>query len=447
MRRSNPRISLVCNAAVFVLILCGVGHAASAQNEQSQRKPDQIAKPDGNHDAAFHFAEADRLYVELPGEIGYDKLRQLQLLWPSELTERQRLLLREWTVKNTEALTQLRLGIQKAQHANPSKDSPAPGWQGAYGTESDKLVELTRMAIFRVKFTAAERGMNHEAEDNLLTYYRWGRGITQSTSLADYNLGIGIQACIARVVFDILARMPVDTAAMLRLQTCLEQSVAAGEDLAANIIRGEKLRFLPSVRRAFEGTDPESKLKHDEALYLAVELDLTSEQMDVFDLRYGRTTQDFEAAYAYCYRFLSLSPSQARAEGLDFWKDLTRLTHENPVTNLVMLNGPRIARIGANCSAYQDALAATLALLRYRAEKGSFPETLQELVSAGFAARLPMDPYSDKPLVYRRTDADFVLYSWGGDFDDDGGQRSDWGQGKEGGDQVFWPVQPSIAKK
>jgi hypothetical protein len=35
------------------------------------------------------------------------------------------------------------------------------------------------------------------------------------------------------------------------------------------------------------------------------------------------------------------------------------------------------------------------------------------------------------------------LYSYGEDFDDDGGKHSKWGVGDEGGDQVFWPVEQS----
>ena len=51
-----------------------------------------------------------------------------------------------------------------------------------------------------------------------------------------------------------------------------------------------------------------------------------------------------------------------------------------------------------------------------------------------------MDPYSDKPLVYKRLDNSFTLYSLGADFDDDGGTPSNWGEGDKGGDAVFWPV-------
>jgi len=62
---------------------------------------------------------------------------------------------------------------------------------------------------------------------------------------------------------------------------------------------------------------------------------------------------------------------------------------------------------------------------------------------------LPIDPYSDQPLVYKRTESDFVLYGVGENFKDDGGtvavvdgRLRKWGT-KEEGDWVFWPVPQS----
>jgi len=61
---------------------------------------------------------------------------------------------------------------------------------------------------------------------------------------------------------------------------------------------------------------------------------------------------------------------------------------------------------------------------------------------------LPIDPFSNKPFVYKQTRDNFTLYSFGADFDDDGGLHSKWGIGDEGGDQVFWPLeQPQMAER
>lgn len=346
--------------------------------------------------------------------------------------------------QNAEALAQLRLGVQKIEYLNPLKDGPVLDWQGAYGREPEKLTKLTRAAIFRAKFTAVERGVTKEVEDDILACHRLGLGLTQSSSLLEYLIGMHIQSYTAQTVFDTFARMPVDTASVARLQDCMERPTPAGGDPVHNVIRGEKLRLLPMLQKAFEGTGTESKLKPDEAVFLAVHADLTWEQMDALDLRYGRTSQDIEVAYSHCSRFLSMSPWQARTEGLNFWEDLPRLTHKNPWLGLVMFNAPGVARFRAHCAATQDALATTLGLMRYRYAKGEFPDTLEKLVSAGFITRLPMDPYSDESLIYRRTNDDFLLYSLAEDFDDDGGRHSDWGRGREGGDCIFWPVQTQI---
>jgi len=60
---------------------------------------------------------------------------------------------------------------------------------------------------------------------------------------------------------------------------------------------------------------------------------------------------------------------------------------------------------------------------------------------AGYIGEVPIDPFSGKPLAYKRVSESFILYSWGQDLDDDGGTRSVWGRSPQGGDQVFWPVE------
>ncbi|MCA9027338.1 MAG: hypothetical protein KDA86_19165 [Planctomycetaceae bacterium] len=60
------------------------------------------------------------------------------------------------------------------------------------------------------------------------------------------------------------------------------------------------------------------------------------------------------------------------------------------------------------------------ALAAHRAEAGSFPQSLEELVPQQMDA-LPLDPFSGKPFRYRLTDNGFLLYSVGPNtFDDNG---------------------------
>ena len=112
----------------------------------------------------------------------------------------------------------------------------------------------------------------------------------------------------------------------------------------------------------------------------------------------------------------------------------------------------RVSQMGYCDKASHQATLAILALKRWRLEKEQYPASLSELVAAGYLRELPMDPYSDKPLVYRRTDDDFVLYSVGPNFTDDGGVSGKDRQGQprkwtDNGDTLFWPVLEAKANK
>ena len=67
-------------------------------------------------------------------------------------------------------------------------------------------------------------------------------------------------------------------------------------------------------------------------------------------------------------------------------------------------------------------LVQTAAALVVAADEGGYPESLQALVEAGRLEHLPLDPFSGRPLVYRRQEGGFILYSVGIDLADDGGR-------------------------
>jgi hypothetical protein len=69
-------------------------------------------------------------------------------------------------------------------------------------------------------------------------------------------------------------------------------------------------------------------------------------------------------------------------------------------------------------------LICGLALRSYCLEKGQPAEKLADLVP-DYLSEMPQDPYSGKPLVYRREATGYVLYSVGSDGQDDGGQPWD----------------------
>lgn len=62
-----------------------------------------------------------------------------------------------------------------------------------------------------------------------------------------------------------------------------------------------------------------------------------------------------------------------------------------------------------------------LALAACKADKGEFPTSLNEL-RGKYIPEIPLDIFSGKPLVYRRVDKGYLLYSVGDDMKDDGGK-------------------------
>ncbi len=67
---------------------------------------------------------------------------------------------------------------------------------------------------------------------------------------------------------------------------------------------------------------------------------------------------------------------------------------------------------------YSNGLTIVHLVNEYRRNRGSYPETLDELKSSTSVA-LPEDVYTSEQLIYRRSKNGFVLYSPGGDGKDD----------------------------
>jgi hypothetical protein len=72
--------------------------------------------------------------------------------------------------------------------------------------------------------------------------------------------------------------------------------------------------------------------------------------------------------------------------------------------------------------AHERLLAAELALRCYQSEQGRAPTGLEQLVPQ-YLQRVPSDPFSGRPMIYRPQSTNWLLYSVGPDGVDDGGQR------------------------
>jgi hypothetical protein len=72
--------------------------------------------------------------------------------------------------------------------------------------------------------------------------------------------------------------------------------------------------------------------------------------------------------------------------------------------------------------AHERLLAIELALLCYESEQGRAPTDLEQLVPK-YIQRVPSDPFTGRPLIYRPQGTNWLVYSVGEDGIDDGGKR------------------------
>ncbi len=388
--------------------------------------------------AAPYYDKAIRLYAET----SYKKFREPKC-WPLELKPDELDILRKWVQANSKALIQLHNG------------SRMPYYWSKYKGESiwsielplvKKALNLANLLTWSAKLKASE-GKVEEAVTDIVTCYRFGLHISKSLLLIEQLTGMRTTSEALEAAFCILDSGQFDTEAITYLQREIEQLFS--EQTYLFDLQSEKLNGLDIIQKIF--TDDG---KGDGQMHLASAQSMLSmikgsavtqeEIQDLFELRRRKTAEAMQKAYEYFDVVLRKSPWEWKKEKININVELDKLTESNPLVKLVVPNIPLLLKVSAHYRAEKDALIVSLALLRYKADKGQFPITLQSLVSTGYLANLPMDPYSDKPLVYKRVKDNFVLYSIGIDFDDDGGTPVKLDEDKLNGDKVFWPVQTQL---
>lgn len=402
----------------------------------------KITKPanyDPNDNAAPYYQKAFELCVERPEQLSNSDIKA----WPKDLPNEKQVLLEGWVSANSDALEQLKLGTQKPYYWPEYQGSSM--WDIAMPSLSEAR-KLAYAACSRAKLNAAE-GSFKGAFSDLLVCYRFGAHFTGcKTSLIAQLLGIGISSLVSQSGFQILNKTEPNTDSLKDFQIQL-QSLSENKTYLIDFT-AEKLLVYDNIQRAFTddgkgqghiyGTRPLENKAYMKGLFGE---DLTEEQKRNLErLERRETTSLADKVYDYFEKQAHKTPWQLHNEGENIKKIAEEMTKDNFLLHLFMPAVGLVIRSSFRCQAETDALITTLALLQYKAEKDRLPENLNQLVTAGYLKELPVDPFSDRPLVYKQIGDDFILYSFGADFDDDGRMPSKWGEDEQGGDQVFWPV-------
>jgi len=394
------------------------------------------ANPDDN--AEPYYTKATDLCVLQPSEL--DEVDKNA--WPGELTAEQQEILKHWLGENENALTQLKQGTKKPYYC--------PTYRGDYMMEVDMTLHLHKhrhlayALCWRAK-TQTAKGDIDTAIDDILTCCRLGEHFTRGPKLLIEQLvGIAIERLALNSGFSILDRAQVDTAVMKCLQNELELLSAKQNPYID--LRAEKLMVYDNIQRAFTDdgnggghiTGTNSKPMADYRILLPGVAKNENVKWAKLDRR--ETAELADKLYKFMEHMARKTPAQWREDGLDFDKEAYKITEGNGFLLILMPAIGKVSEISHKSKVSIEALITTLAILQYEANEGRLPKTLDELIGNEYLKHLPTDPYSANPLVYRPAGSSFILYSFGADFDDDGGKH-DYKWGADDGDYVFWPVQ------
>ena len=240
----------------------------------------------------------------------------------------------------------------------------------------------------------------------------------------------------------------METAAQLKanhIRMLLREEKELLESLTL-IEKAERLLLMDAIQCMFTddgkggGYIPEIALRIPRSFQSLIPEFSTQQNQTLLRLERRQTTVQVKRYYDLLEKAFSFSPWQYDRDIEGLKTDIERIEEQNALINFFR-SSHRIFHIAARARVETEAVITILALLRYKADTQQFPESLSQLVLLSYLKAVPDDPYSDGPIVYKRTKNGFLLYSLGADFDDDSGTPSKWGKGEKGGDQVFWPVE------
>jgi len=382
----------------------------------------------------------------------------------------ERKLIVKWTADNEAAWQEFVTGTRKpycylSYAYDPNKEGKVL-WHTAM-PPLGKLRVLVRVGIWRLRIDL-EQGRTQQSIEDYFSIARAGSHLQGNGTLIEQLTGLGIGRLGYEGIFHILATQKFSATELEHYQRQLLQLYPQGYPLID--MEGERLAFLDVVQHSFtDGGPGGGHLIPQRKGFL---VDMYEDIVEITeDIPVGKRFWGSAALTSMCLlhagrdetvamggqiynqqaKIVSMSPYQRHAVNLRSGDDILSSVHKYRYFLLHYLIPPaeRCSDLAYRGKVLHEATVAILALQRWRVEKNEYPAGLDDLVSAGFLKELPMDLYSDKPLVYKKTDDNFILYSLGCDFKDDGGKivekRGDmqkWGT-HDDGDAVFWPVPKS----
>ncbi len=409
-------------------------------------------------DKELHGGEQTNLKIDRDRKKAREKINKIisgsNMNRLSEMNKEDMELLKTWLAETEPAFDLIREGNRKPYywrkltHTNTMKDMIL------YYLHEYR--QLSHGFIWKAHL-AAEQGDFETAIENLKTVYILGSHLASRTLIIEQIVGMGHKTLAARAALNILNYKTLAASTLTKWQNDFEQ-LYKKDNFTINV---EPQRFLTKemIERAF--TDDAVVGGHiywpsiaKYGLFGADEYFGKSRLQPLFfTLAFKQPTK--RATLELCDKYfdfvktmIAKTPYQSKSENLT--GKTVGLVEDNPFlkdTSIVFS-----IRTASESRMRSESLICILAIFRYKDDKGAWPQNMEDLLSAGYIKQIPLDAYSDKPLIYKATEDNFMLYSIGADFTDNGGifgkysptvskpiRTTDFAWDNDT-DLIFWPV-------
>jgi hypothetical protein len=403
----------------------------------------ELSRPadyDPNLNAAPHYETLFANFVPLS-----DQLEEQWRAWPDDLTPEQLVAFDEWALSQGSSLQSLAAAARCPYwwYEMTSEDGALCSVKVSYAQEMRRCV----WAVVLLAKRRASQGQVDAAIGLLADMHMAGVHRARGTTLVEQMSGVAVCGLCYDALLAILDRCAVDAATLRRTLEVFEARlpplcVPRFEEI-------ERLYGYDSMQRTFSDDGRGSgrliphrlyEMKKDGSLYSPPLSYLEAIWICTIHPDRAETLRLFDERWAMCITLTDQGPWQLYSRGVSCETRLDELL----AGNYLLRSGARATagciQIGWRSRVHGRAVVATLAILTWKAEKGQWPNSLADLVAEGYLQDMPMDPYSDEPLIYKVTGDNFTLYSVAENFLDDRGESADWNLSEWGGDRVFWPV-------
>jgi hypothetical protein len=471
IRRGKKRCRPIWQKAVFtilkivgiVLVLCIIrfGYMASGRPVMSvdyTRWMNEKVRADRDESLnAWHeYQKAiDSLSKELPSDVKkiYDYTRY------QEKTPADWEAIESFLKTESKAIEMFRQGASKPYYWNKYKspETNAKFGEFAAGVVSELMPQLSgykkiaqRMYELQIPLEIHQGNIKQAVNDSI-ALYRFGRHILSQGVAIEQLVGVALEAMALGTFEDLPGQTELSADDLLRLQQVVETDY--DPTVAMMDWSMEKAFWYDQIQRSFtdDGKGSGRPMPMGTILTASDYKDFIKgfvagfpDRKEVVS-RIDNWFEEFEVYRARTpYAIHRSEKNKAQEKGL-----IGRTPIQTAVPLMQQITAPAVQRtiqVSWRDRVSQAEVITILSVLRFQKENGRLPESLEQLLRKGYLLKMPMDPYSDKPLVYRKTEDGFTLYSVGFNFTDDGGVRgkdnngkpTDWGQD---GDFVFWPAQ------